>query len=235
MRPPPPRRIPFNRQRPGIHSAVILFCAGLALPAVWGGPPSLALAPRPDKFVLSWAPQPQSANFLQLSDNLLDWDYHSLTLPGSSPMRSLDFPATPGPRFFRAVSRPYAGNDPDAEDFDGDGLSTRDEILIFGTDPLVRDSDGNGVADGGGDSDLDGLPDSVEIRAGLDAYDSADAGGDLDRDGIANLAEYQAGTDPANPDTDHDGLGDAWETPGRASTAIPWSSATPPRIRTWTA
>ena len=127
-------------------------------------------------------------------------------------MRSLDFPATPGPRFFRAVSRPYAGNDPDAEDFDGDGLSTRDEILIFGTDPLVRDSDGNGVADGGGDSDLDGLPDSVEIRAGLDAHDSADAGGDLDRDGITNLAEYQAGTDPANPDTDHDGLGDAWES-----------------------
>ncbi len=64
MRPPPPRRIPLNRQRPGFYPAVLLLCAGLALPAVRGGPPLLGLSPQPDKFVLSWLPKPQSANFL---------------------------------------------------------------------------------------------------------------------------------------------------------------------------
>ena len=206
------RQISVNQQLLRFYLAALLLNVGFVLPAAQGSPPLLELSPQPDKLVLSWVPQPQSANFLQVSDNLVDWNYHSLTLPGSSPMRSLDFPATPGPRFFRAVSHVYAGNDPDAEDFDGDGLTTRDEILTFGTDPLVRDSNGDGVADGDGDSDMDGLPDSVEIRAGLDAHDSADSSGDLDRDGITNLTEYQTGTDPANPDTDHDGLGDAWES-----------------------
>ena len=206
------RQISVNQQLLRFYLVALLLNVGFVLPAAQGSPPLLELSPQPDKLVLSWVPQPQSANFLQVSDNLVDWNYHSLTLPGSSPMRSLDFPATPGPRFFRAVSHVYAGNDPDAEDFDGDGLTTRDEILTFGTDPLVRDSNGDGVADGDGDSDMDGLPDSVEIRAGLDAHDSADSSGDLDRDGITNLTEYQTGTDPANPDTDHDGLGDAWES-----------------------
>ncbi len=206
------RQISVNQQLLRFYLVALLLNVGFVLPAAQGSPPLLELSPQPDKLVLSWVPQPQSANFLQVSDNLVDWNYHSLTLPGSSPMRSLDFPATPGPRFFRAVSHVYAGNDPDAEDFDGDGLTTRDEILTFGTDPLIRDSNGDGVADGDGDSDMDGLPDSVEIRAGLDAHDSADSSGDLDRDGITNLTEYQTGTDPANPDTDHDGLGDAWES-----------------------
>ncbi len=40
--------------------------------------------------VLSWVPQPQSANFLQVSDHLIDWYYDSLTLSGSSSMRTLE-------------------------------------------------------------------------------------------------------------------------------------------------
>ncbi len=65
-----------------------------------GGPLSLALSPQPDELVRSRVPQLQSANFLQVSDHLLDWYYDSLTLSGSSSMRTLEFPGTPGPRFF---------------------------------------------------------------------------------------------------------------------------------------
>lgn len=219
---PPVRQIPINWQRCGFLCAassrlclpVLSLCAIHAFPSLRAEPPLIGLSWQQGNCELSWTPQPQSANFLQISDNLLDWRYHSLTLPGGSPMRTLDFPHIPGTsgsRFFRAVASPYLGNDPDSEDFDADGLSTREELLIFGTDPLLRDSDGNGVPDGGGDSDLDGLPDAVEIRAGLDIHNPTDASSDLDHDGIPNLAESSSGTDPANPDTDHDGLGDAWE------------------------
>jgi hypothetical protein len=38
-----------------------------------------------------------------------------------------------------------------------------------------------------------------------------DASLDPDLDGLTNLGEYQAGTDPQNPDTDGDGMGDGFE------------------------
>ncbi len=46
-----------------------------------------------------------------------------------------------------------------------------------------------------GDSDGDGLPDSMETAAGLDLADWTDATGDLDGDGIPNLWEHALGTD----------------------------------------
>jgi hypothetical protein len=44
------------------------------------------------------------------------------------------------------------------------------------------------------DSDSDGIPDSVEIAAGLNPANGSDAALDLDSDGQSNLAEYRAGT-----------------------------------------
>ena len=94
----------------------------------------------------------------------------------------------------------------------------------------------NYVPSGGADTDGDGLPDSWEIRYGLNyldggfggttassvdldgdgrldyVYNIADfvngAWGDPDNDGLNNRAEWLAGTNPFEFDTDGDGLGD---------------------------
>ncbi len=58
------------------------------------------------------------------------------------------------------------------------------------------------------DSDLDGIPDAVEVAAGLDPNNASDASGDKDGDTITNLDEYNSGTDINNVDTDSDGIDD---------------------------
>lgn len=50
--------------------------------------------------------------------------------------------------FFRLRSTDQPTSDPWADNFDGDYLSNADEIRLFGTDPLVFDSDGDGLGDG---------------------------------------------------------------------------------------
>ena len=51
------------------------------------------------------------------------------------------------------------------------------------------------AANGGTDSDADGMPDLWENQHGLNAF-ASDGGEDSDRDGRTNLEEYLAGTDP---------------------------------------
>lgn len=75
----------------------------------------------------------------------------------------------------------YIGTDIAKKDTDRDGLSDYQEKIIFNYNPLIKDSDSNGINDG--DEDHDG-------------------------DGITNLKEYEIGTDPILSDTDNDGLND---------------------------
>ena len=75
------------------------------------------------------------------------------------------------------------------------------------TDPLDRDTDDGGLADGTEDPNRNGRRDPGE-RDPLDPADDDDA----DRDGLADPDEVIAGTDPNNPDTDGDGLPDGIET-----------------------
>lgn len=74
------------------------------------------------------------------------------------------------------------GNNADDDD-DGDGLTDADEAGVYGTDPLLSDTEGDGMADG------------WEVQYGLDP-NAADADNDIDGDGYTNLEEFNAGSDP---------------------------------------
>ena len=94
-----------------------------------------------------------------------------------------------------------------------------------GSDPLLKDSDEDGLDDGVeasvgsssryDDSDRDGMNDYWEYMHGLHPFSSeGDDGsdGDLDGDHLVNIKEFEYGADPQMPDTDNDGLTDGIET-----------------------
>ena len=61
------------------------------------------------------------------------------------------------------------------------------------------------------DADRDLIPDAVETALGLDPNDPDDALADADSDGLTSLREFYLGTNPAQSDTDGDGLADGDE------------------------
>jgi len=67
------------------------------------------------------------------------------------------------------------------------------------------------------DTDGDRIPNLSEIDNGLDPRDRADADADPDADGLANREEIANHTDPRNPDSDDDGVGDGEEVLRRGS------------------
>lgn len=90
-------------------------------------------------------------------------------------------------------------------DWDGDGVSDFAE-LEGGSDPT-------NPASVPGDIDGDGLPDAAELLYFGNLSQGPD--GDYDGDHASNAQEIAAGTSPTNaslwPDTDGDGMSDAWE------------------------
>ncbi len=78
----------------------------------------------------------------------------------------------------------------------------------IGFDYLKLDADPDGLADG----DDDGVPRWFEETYGLSDSSAADAAADSDDDGLSTLQEFQADTNPTDPDSDNDGLGDGVET-----------------------
>lgn len=94
-----------------------------------------------------------------------------------------------------------------------------------GSNPLITDTDGDGLEDGVemsigtspscSDTDNDDLDDEWEHVNGLDPLsDTGNEGadGDKDEDGLCNLVEYKIGTSPVASDTDGDGVIDSAET-----------------------
>jgi hypothetical protein len=80
-------------------------------------------------------------------------------------------------------------------DSDCDGLSNRDERLIYHTNPRNADTDGDGLMDGD------------EVAIGTDPNNQ-----DTDGDGLSDNDEVSLyGTDPTNDDTDGDGVSDGDE------------------------
>jgi hypothetical protein len=107
---------------------------------------------------------------------------------------------------------------PSAGDTDGDGLSDAEEAA-YGSDPLNRDYDADGILDGeevysygtdplNNDSDGDGLLDGEEANQ----YGSGPLSTDSDGDGLGDADElFVYGTAPGSFDTDGDGIGDGEE------------------------
>ena len=109
------------------------------------------------------------------------------------------------------------GTDPNLKDTDGDGLEDGDEYNNRKTDPTLADTDG------------DGLNDGDEIERGTDPLDTdTDDDGrtdgqevntdltdptlaDEDNDGLNDGEEFNNGTDPKDSDSDDDGLNDGDE------------------------
>jgi hypothetical protein len=76
------------------------------------------------------------------------------------------------------------GSDPLNRDFDADGLLDGEEVYVYGTDPLNNDTDGDGLLDG------------EEVNQ----YGTSPAAWDSDGDGISDADElFTYGTDPLDP------------------------------------
>ena len=94
---------------------------------------------------------------------------------------------------FNVSSTPY--------DLDADGLNDNEETVIYHTNPSLRDTDGDGFADGEeiehGYSPLNKIGKLSEV--------------DTDSDGLNDELELALRADLANPDTDYDGYFDGEE------------------------
>jgi hypothetical protein len=88
------------------------------------------------------------------------------------------------------------GSDPLNRDYDADGLLDGEEVYIHGTDPLNNDTDGDGLLDG------------EEVNQ----FGTSSVSTDADGDGLVDDDEiYVYGTAPDVFDTDGDGTGDGEE------------------------
>lgn len=88
----------------------------------------------------------------------------------------------------------YSGKTDDKEDPDEDGLNNLEEFRL-GTNPLMRDTDG------------DNLEDGYEINISK----TNPLVKDSDSDGIEDADEIKLGTDPNNSDTNGNGIVDSEE------------------------
>jgi hypothetical protein len=84
------------------------------------------------------------------------------------------------------------GLDPDdpsdgAADFDGDGLTNKQELVDFGTELNDPDSDGDGIEDG------------EEVTPGVDGFVTDPRLVDTDGDGVSDPLEIASGSDPTDP------------------------------------
>jgi hypothetical protein len=121
-------------------------------------------------------------------------------------------------------------------DSDNDGLTNADEV-IYGTDTNNPDTDGDTLSDGDEvhtyltnplvvDSDTDGMSDGYESKHQLDPLIN-DSEGDKDNDGLTNINEMLAHTNPNNSDTDGDGIFDGADSAPLVANSAPAISGFP--------
>ncbi len=143
---------------------------------------------------LVWAGHAGHTYFVHMSPSLQNWVLASELRHGAG-SHTYFFPTTEDKFFFRVRMTNIPTNHPGLADFDGDGIGNQAELdATPQTDPLSADSDRDGVPDGAGDSDGNGLGDGWEIAHFGSTGQSPTA--DPDGDGFSNLDEYLMGGHP---------------------------------------
>ncbi len=96
---------------------------------------------------LKWWGQSGHTYFIQHSEDPREpWQWFPVIESGNDSVREWGF-TTSGDRFFvRLRHTDIATSDPENDDFDGDGLSNMQELLL-GTDPFNADTDGDDLSD----------------------------------------------------------------------------------------
>ena len=94
-------------------------------------------------------------------------------------------------------------------DDDDDGIETITENTI-GTNPLLPDTDGDGISDAQEVGELQNKPIDSDSDGSIDALDTEDSL-DQDGDGLTDKMEAQLHTNPTKTDSDADGIDDATE------------------------
>lgn len=106
--------------------------------------------------------------------------------------------------FDRLASRVKRLEITESHDDDGDGILSADEIFIYGTDPDLLDTDGDGIDDGAELEYWNSRGDGIEWYMDIDRY-GVDTEIGVTGDGLYNLID---------PDSDNDGLYDGYEIAG---------------------
>jgi hypothetical protein len=93
-----------------------------------------------------WWARAGNTYFLQHSEDLMTWNWVPVVEVGDDSVKEWGFTTTSNKIFWRLKFRTGATQNPEGDDFDGDGLGNFAEVEQ-GLDPLRLDSDGDGLSD----------------------------------------------------------------------------------------
>ncbi|MEI6605822.1 MAG: hypothetical protein WCP35_10965 [Verrucomicrobiota bacterium] len=181
-----------------LHSVpLFLLCIAFASAEPQGIDQSLEfVTPPTGKKFIRWHGKPGRSYFVQVSDpadHLNTWHFAPIVESGNDEDISYEVDGTADKGFFRLLYDDRATDDPETDDFDGDGLSNGLEVEYLHTNPYVPNS-------GAADSNGNGLADAWEMYW-FGSLTAQSGDGDADGDGILNKYEQQANTDPTKDET----------------------------------
>ena len=147
-----------------------------------------------DTAVLNWDGEVQRTYFIESSEDLVNWQYHTTIDVGNGNPLEQTLTASAESSFFRLRFSDVFVENAELADFDFDGIPSIEEIQTLGTDPFLADTDGDGNHDGSLDLDGNGLGDGWEIaHFGSTGQDPS---ANPDGDNLNNLEEFQNRLNP---------------------------------------